>query len=166
MEEQNNQPAESTKLPKWSIAIMVMLAISVAGLGYAVWAVNQKNADVAEQKTALQGQNADLQKQLDDVKAKTTAITASATTKEDVAKAYELQLAPGTKLDDITLRVAQTEGDFVRFSVGIKGQPGGSAIVVKKVGTVWIPVHNGQDTPGKETGEYYNMPKGWYSTEY
>lgn len=170
--------ATSVKTPKWAIIAIVILSLAVAGLGYEVWTINQQKAEVAKQKTALQDQKADIQKQLDDARAAiakatsakttttTTTVSSASSDSEAVAKAYELQSAHNSTIDQVVLKAASTQGNFIRYSVSIKGEPGGSAIIVKKVGSVWIPVSNGQEPPSKATGEMYGLPSGWYSTSY
>jgi len=54
---------------------------------------------------------------------------------------------------------------FARVSVSVAGE-GGYYAMLKKVYSIWIVIVTGQDLPGKDIGEKYGLPGGWFSTEY
>jgi sensor histidine kinase regulating citrate/malate metabolism len=66
---------------------------------------------------------------------------------------------------NLQVTVTNYEGQFAKGTAH-SDEPSGFAFVAKKESGSWSVIFAGQELPSKADGQKYDMPTGWYSTDY
>jgi len=134
--------------------LLILILMSI--VGFAGWYVGSKDSKNKSQNASNE-----------------TAKVGSSSTKAQVEsqKVDDKQLitaavkAKNPDFNNIGVNVREIQGNYARGSAGAAGE-GGFAFIAVKENNQWSVVFQGQQNAGKEIGEKYNLPEGWYSTDY
>jgi hypothetical protein len=132
------------------LEIVLSIAVAVLITGVAVFAVSQNS----NQKNPSTDTTTTSEKPAKPQKSDNELITEAALA--EAKKSFNA---------DYTVTINEIRGDLASGNIGVQ-EGGGYAFYAKKINGTWTIIYKGQEVPGKDIGEKYNLPADWYSTEY
>jgi hypothetical protein len=85
----------------------------------------------------------------------------------EAAKAYR-EARIGANEVEASYDARDMSNGFAQVSVGLKvnGNPtGGLVYILKRSAGHWLVIYTGHNLPGREAGQQFGLPEGWYQSE-
>ena len=136
--------------------ILLLIIIGLVGfVGWYVYDTNQKNKDDEVVTTQTSSNKT--------TTSKPSIEKSTASDEELIIKAVKNY---GDNTENMIVKVDTITGNNAKGTSSYTDGPGGSAFIAHKSNGKWTVIYQGQQLPGKDLGDQYNLPSGWYSTDY